>query len=255
MPQIPPRKPGELPRAREWNAIAEAYNAGAFGLTGPPGSGVPLSSGLVAIKNTTANDRARWDCMSLGDTTVELSDDGSEAVVFAAEVAGADKTPVILQEPIAAGRYGVGRIFGWTLAKLAQSTDAAHDRGTPNGINHNLDVDDSGPIQILSSASTTAASVRPVLLGNVGEASGAAEVQLGEATLTEDFGATTEGEASANVLVLDSGDPATGETIYDEVDAAAHLLNGDKCMVIHNGTNWYVIQPSCGPIQIEETGV
>lgn len=169
MPNIKPIQPGQMPRAVEWNALAEDYNGGAIGRTGYASRRIPLSSGLVVVKNTSGSDRARFDCMKLDATTQTIDDDAEFSVIFEAKTADPAETPVILQEPIASNQFGIGRIFGYTLAKIEQASSATDLYGTPNATNHNLDASSAGPVKILAAPGTGADSLRPVLLGHSNE--------------------------------------------------------------------------------------
>jgi len=189
MPNIGRIKSGQMPKASEWNAIAESYNAGAIGASGYPGRRLPPSSGLVWIKNTSGSDRSRFDCMALGATTQTIDVDGQVEVIFSATTASPTGTPVILQEPIANNQYGVGRIFGQTLAKIKQAASASDLQGTPNATNHNLDAGSSGPIKILSAPSTSADSLRPVLIGAA--SSGIIDIRVSGNLLQYTFDGTT----------------------------------------------------------------
>ncbi|GAB5404294.1 MAG: hypothetical protein Aurels2KO_25250 [Aureliella sp.] len=120
---------------------------------------------VVKVKNTSGSDRSRWDCMSLGDTRFTIGDDGEESVVFEVETAASDKTPAILQEPIADNKFGDALIFGYTLARIKTASAATDLRGTPNATDHNLSASSDGPVQILAAPSTSADSLRPVIIG------------------------------------------------------------------------------------------
>lgn len=166
MPTIKRRKPGELPEAREWNALADAYNAGAFGFGAFDDRRPALSTSIVKIKNTSGSDRAWGDVMQLGQPTQTIGNNREEDLIFAATTAAADETPVVLLEPIANNQFGRGCIFGMCFAKIAQAGSTSEIYLTPNGTNHNFSTGtDVTPIKLLALPSTSAASVRPVLIG------------------------------------------------------------------------------------------
>jgi hypothetical protein len=232
-----------MPRAAEWNSIAESYNSGAIGASGYPGRRLPESSGLVYVKNNSGSDRLRWDCMTLGNTTETIGNDGNELIVFAATTASSDGTPVILQEPIAAGLLGVGRIFGQTLAKLATASDAGHLNGTPNASGHNLTPGADGPIKILSAPSTGGASVRPVLLGAAARNEILIKTPGGGIAAATGTGPYTFGSATCTV-VSDAGvvgsETVTVKNIVNEAIAANVIGKASRV-----GSIWVIDVASC----------
>lgn len=236
MPNINPINPGQLPRAIEWNALAEAYNGGATSRTGYPGRRLPLSSGLVVIKNTSGSDRSRFDCMSLDGTTQTIDDDAEFSVIFKAATADPDETPVILQEPIANNQFGIGCIFGYTLAKIEQASSSSHVWGTPNATNHNLDAGTEGPIKILATPSTSADSLRPVLVGAAAEAT---DHYL--YTLTS---AVSAGSGTATIRnMADATEIATGQTVNDPLGHMDGLAIGRRGVCIKVNNAYYAITP------------
>jgi hypothetical protein len=186
---------------------------------------------VVKVKNVSGSDRSRWDCMALGDTRFTIGDDGEESVIFEVDTAADDETPAILQEPIADGKFGDALIFGYTLARIADANAATDLRGTPNATDHNLSASSDGPVQILAAPSTSADSVRPVIIGAGAElGTGLAETPSGG--IPARTGAGTAGDpwvwGSATCTVID---PVTGEkgtdtlVIKNMVDSA---IGGDE---------------------------
>lgn len=123
---------------------------------------------LVRVKNTTTSDRKRWDCMSLGNNRFVLGSNAEEALIYDAAAAASDKPPAILQQPIKAGEFGIACIFGYTLATIKQAGAATDLLATPYATDHNLQAGTTGTIKILSAPSTSAASIRPILIGGDG---------------------------------------------------------------------------------------
>lgn len=159
-------QPGQMPRAAGWNLLVDDYNAGRTDRSGPPGGRLPPSLGLVTIKNVSGSDRARFDCMALGNPTQTIGNAVEESLIFEADTADPNETPVILQEPIANGQCGIGCIFGQTFAKIATAATTSEIYGTPSAAGHNLAVGtDPTAIKLLALPSTSTATVRPILIG------------------------------------------------------------------------------------------
>ena len=240
MPNIGRIKSGQLPLASEWNALAESYNGGAIGAAGINGKALPLSAGIVWVKNTSGSDRARFDCMSLGSTTTTIGVNARESVIFEADTADPDGTPVILQEPIANNRFGRGCIFGYTLAKIKQASAATDLFGTPNASNHNLDAGSSGPIQILAAPSTSANSIRPVLIGS-GDST-----QFRIFELKQD---PTGNPTYANSKILDAEDESTliedDKRVYLNLNMFDDMVNGDRGTCIKSGEYYFAVNAPC----------
>lgn len=236
MPNIEQIKPGQMPRAVEWNALADRYNGGSVGLAGYDGRSLGISSGLVRVKNVSGSDRDRFDCMSLGDTVIELETNAQQDLWFEADTADPDETPVILQEPIADGLVGVGRIFGVTLAKIATASATSLRSATPNASNHNLDAGVSGPIGILSSPSASAASLRPVLLGAT------PGPLLYRFTLNESWSSNA---ADADIFEMDGTDTTIDADVLDPLSIFGSLDNGDAGLCVLQNGSYYVIQAPC----------
>jgi hypothetical protein len=151
------------------NDLIDLLNANggvASGLVGLAAQGV-----VVMVKNTSGSDRARWDTMALSTTLrIALGSTGKESVVFSAIASDPAKPAAILQEPIANNKLGRALIFGYTLAKVAAgsaSTFAAKANSSSK-----LVVDALGPVRLLASASVSAETIVPVLVGVAGSAGG-----------------------------------------------------------------------------------
>lgn len=184
---IQQRNRGQLPAAAEWNSLATAYNAGAFGNDNPE-RGRQLQG--VRGKNISGSDRERFEVMTLGDPVTTLTTDGQVDLVFDLDDATADGTPAILLEPIADGLMGRVLIDGLALALVATASATTDRWGTPNGTNHNLDAgDEPTGLKLLGPPSTSGTSLCPVLLGAAG--SGIIDLRLSGNDLQYTFDGST----------------------------------------------------------------
>lgn len=160
-------KPGEPVRiaARDWNRMLDASN-----LVLGNGVGARINSasnfGLiwVWVKNTSGSDRSRYDCMSLGNLLFDIETNAQQDPIFEATVAAKDKQPIILLEAIASNQFGRAAIQGLTLAKVATAGHANMRDAGANAAGHNL-LAGVGQIRLMAAPSTSAATLRPVLLG------------------------------------------------------------------------------------------
>lgn len=167
MPTIQKIRKGQNPRATEWNALADAYNFGTFGTSGPPGNSSPHPAGVVTVKNISGNDRNRFDCMSLGETVFDIGDDAEEDVLFDVETADENKTPAILLDSIGNGQTGKACIFGFCLAKVGPADTVNDLWGIPDAANNRLKPSGGGSVYLLHPPSTTNPKVRPVVINPV----------------------------------------------------------------------------------------
>lgn len=181
---------------------------------------------LVRVKNTTASDRGRWDCMSLGNNRFVLGSNAEEALIYDAAVAASDKPPAILQQPIKAGQFGIACIFGYTLANIKQASSATDLLATPYATDHNLQAGTAGTIKLLSAPSTSAASVRPILIG------GAVAAQTNKLVKTPGGGiaarsGTTVASASCVEYKIVSGTLTTNTDTLDVINPWPIAIPGD----------------------------
>lgn len=165
MPHVDSIRRGEMPKAAEWNAMAQAFNYGAIGLGANAVRRLPVGLPIVTVKNDSGADRSRFDCMSLGAPIEALADDGSVDLIFLADVADADEVPIILLEPIANELYGKAILHGLALAKVGGGTGTF---ATPDATNHRLAPATTGMIKLLATPHATDPKLLPVLIGGGG---------------------------------------------------------------------------------------
>jgi hypothetical protein len=115
----------------------------------------------VWIKNTSGSDRARFDCMALGDPEFGLELDGSVDLIFQGTASALDKSPVILIDDIANGEFGKGVIHGLALARVGSGS--VNNRWAIPGT-HKL-TPGNGSIKLLAAPSASEDKLLPVLLG------------------------------------------------------------------------------------------
>lgn len=193
---------------------------------------------IVKAYNDSGVDRARWDCMSLKHAPrFTIGADGLESVVFDAIQANADEPAAILQEPIAAGKFGNVLIFGYTLAKIATAAAVSEMAATPNAAGHNLLPGSDGTVRLLAQPSTTAASVRPVLVGSA--ASVAPEFYL--YTLTNSM---ASGGAAAEIRTMDDlTQISASATVKDTLGHFDGLPAGHRGICLKSGGFYYAVAP------------
>lgn len=224
--------------SRMWNGLVDLLDAPASQRAGVAGSS--LAQGvIVKVYNGTGADRGRFDCAAIGDTRFEIGTDGKESVIFDLEAADPDKPAAILLEPIADTKRGNVLIFGYCLAKIATASNATDLAGTPNATNHNLDAGEDGPVRILSSPSTSAASVRPVLIGAGGSGT---PIALYRYTLTTDM---TASGATCSAQHVVTGSVLSGQQIIGVANTADSQTAGDGGLAALLGGTLYVVEPDC----------
>lgn len=119
------------PRAREWNAIADAVNASTINRKAV-GAG-PLTDktgpGIIRIQNDSGTDRTRFDVMGLD---AALFDPGTQFEQFSERIAISAVEPaaehvggrfVVLLEPIKDGEIGRARLVGECVVKVDVSDE------------------------------------------------------------------------------------------------------------------------------------
>jgi hypothetical protein len=239
MPQVKKIRAGDMQiSAKGWNDIADAINGGVS--AGPPAFG-SLFSASVLVRNDTGSDRNQFDCLSLGEPLFELESDGSADLIFAGEVADADKPAAILTEPIAHNasdkRFGRALIYGLAYAWVGQATATTVTRATPDATNHRLDPSDDGNIVLLAAPSTTETKLLPVLLGAAG--GGGDKHYL--YTLTA---AMTSGSGTATIRNLaDDTEIETGATILGPRGLFDGLAIGRGGPCVKQGGAYYALGP------------
>lgn len=135
------RYPGQKVRfsASELNRMNQAADRASFNRDGITALSQPedQQAHWVWLRNDSGTDRARFECMALGDPLFDMLPDGTVDLLFSADTADADKTPVILLEPIADGAFGRGVIHGLAIAKVGPG-EPTDSYAYPDGTNHGL---------------------------------------------------------------------------------------------------------------------
>jgi len=212
-------------RPATWNKIAQTINAGALGANGG-GSG-RAGANWVMVKNSSGSDRARFDCLALGDPVVALTTDGQVDLLLNAVAADPAKAAVVLVEPIANNQTGYGVLVGLVLAKvLSGSTSFRFGEADASG--SAIKPVASGPIRLLGAPSASASVLLPVLLGG-----GGASVDVGVAKtpsggiparsgITLGVATCTLGETydDGGVIKIREATPTTTALIYNSTSIA-----------------------------------
>ncbi|MCA9132941.1 MAG: hypothetical protein KDA45_07290, partial [Planctomycetales bacterium] len=241
------RYAGQRPRlsAAELNRQNETADRAAFDRRGLLERVIPddQQSHWVWLRNDSGEDRLRFDCMALGEPLFDLTDDGTVDLLFSADTADADKTPVILLEPIADGDLGKGVIQGLAIARVGPG-DTSSRLASPDGDNHWLSPGE-GPVKLLAAPTESGffddifddffddffgggsggAVYLPVLLGAGGSSGGVSSWYV--YTLTADMSGTGPWTATANLLGVGGADNETGVTVTARASTATHQVSGD----------------------------
>lgn len=153
-------RPGEMPRAVEWNRLAERYNSAAFGLRGLRG----IAGSRIVGKNTSGNDRSRFETMAVDGITTSLTTDGNVDLIFDLKDADSSKPTAILVDSIEDGQFGQFLLDGLALALVGPGT-ITHEHATIDAANHRLEPQaDASSIRLLDSPDASVVKLVPVLL-------------------------------------------------------------------------------------------
>lgn len=240
--------------ARDWNKLADIANGG-FGATA--GDGAPNLGGFGAIwvwvKNTSGSDRSRFDCMSLGDLVFDLETNAQQDVIFQAVTADPAKPPAILLEPIANNHIGRAVLTGLVYAKVATATSTSLLYAEPNASGHNLKAVSDGAIRLLAAPSTSAATLRPVLIGASSSGANAFVYELTE-VLTLGSPSTAKADIyskdNESTLIASDQDWVGNLTMFDDQEV------GDRGICVKVGGKYYAVNaPGCGDGLSSSAGV
>jgi hypothetical protein len=244
-----PGKAGDRLRisARQYNSAVkagEAHNASQLSRTCDRVYR-PLPAGQVWLKNTTANDRARFEILGLGDplfTPTENADEFKSSIAFkgaapsfASHFGGLF---FVLLEPISAGDVGLAIIQGIANVQI-DVKDADHEfADIEDAATDTLRSYCAGSARILWKESGTGDKWARVLLG-------AMSVKLWRFTLNAAFSGSPS-TAAADLLNMDGTDTGQDVTVRDELDVfSADLGNGDAGYCCQVGTLYHAIQAPC----------
>ncbi len=189
----------------------------------------------VWVRNDSGSARERYDCMALSDPIFSLDLDGSVDLMFKAIASAADKTPVILLEPIDNGAMGKGIIHGLALAKVGSGSTTA-TQATPGT---NKLTPGTGSIKLLGAPSASVDTLLPVLLGSAGGGS------LFKATMKE---AWTSGIAECDIYSIDGTtftDTGIDADVYDGLSIFASLTTGNSLYALLQAGKYYAVQAPC----------
>lgn len=164
-----PRRLGH-DEVNRWNRTATRDQLGQLrksGVSIPTSRRYDPNARVVFAENTTASDRARFECMGIDATDCllwQLDENGEFDVVFKLAAADPELAPAMLIEPIAAGEFGRVVIDGPAIAKIETADDAGYRFATPQTSTHSLLPTAAGPIKLLAAPSISAATWVPVVL-------------------------------------------------------------------------------------------
>lgn len=187
--------------------------------------GLAAQGVIVKVKNTSGNDRARWDTMALSTTLrIALGSTGKESVIFSAIASDPAKPAAILQEPIANGKFGKALIFGYTLAKV--SAGSASIFAAKANSSSKLAVEAAGSVRLLAAASVSAETIVPVLVGVAGSGGGTGLAKSPVGGIPAQSG-STPGVASC-----------TPAELYDDAGTIKiRVVSGADAILIYNTTS------------------
>lgn len=238
MPAIQQIKSGQFPKASEWNALAEAYNGGAIGASGP--EGIPVAR--LRGKNTSGSDRSRFDTMAIDGISAALETDGSVDLIFDLVDADSTKPTAVLIDSIEDGQIGNFALDGLALAKVAAGT-ITHEYATIDAANHRLTPQaDESSIRLLAAPDASNEKLLPVLLGSGGGGSGTtagyARTPSGGIPAASDNGTNlTLGSATCTEMTGSGTTVSPTATTYEVVNMVSKAIAGDVVVgwVMRNG--------------------
>lgn len=232
MPNITKHKPGDNISARDWNALAEAYNAGSIGASGP--AGIPIKG--IRGKNTSGSTRSRFETMAVEGVTTQLETDGTVDLLFELVAADSNKPTAILMETIADDTVGQFILDGLALA-LVGPGDTAHEYAVVDAANNRLTPQaDASSIRLLSPPSATVVRLVPVLIGAEGGSStittGYARTPSGGIPAATDDGTdSTPGSASCTEMTWDGSDLSPTANSLTVRNIVTQAIAGDIVIV------------------------
>lgn len=230
--QIGKIRPGQMPLAREWNALAETYNGGSFGRNGTG----QRSRVRIVGKNTSGTDRSRFECMKVEGVTTDLTADGQVDLVFELKAGTSDGPTAILVDPIEDDQFGQIILDGLAIAKVDSGT-ASYEYAVASSNGDLTPQEDPSDIRLLSSPDPGATTYLPVLLG-VGTGGGDSFFLY---TLTSTMGAST-GTATIRNLA-DTEQIATGVSLSNTLGHFTGLASGRRGLCVKDGSTYRAVSP------------
>jgi len=245
-----PVKPGDRLKisAADWNAAVAAGRAHALrALAG--GAFSPntwrQSPGLIILKNTSVNDRNRFEILGLGDPLFTPTENANEfknsiafkgvALTFASHFGGLF---AVLLEPLPSGKTGMAIVQGVTTVQVNVQVATHQFADIDANSAARLRSYSAGSARILWKEAGTGAKWARVLLG-------AMSVKLWRFTLNADFSGSPP-TAAADLLNMDGTDAGFDVTVRDELSIfSADLVNGSAGYCVQLGTLYHAIQAPC----------
>lgn len=230
--QIGKIRPGGMPLAREWNALADRYNSGSFGRSGS-GKRAPVR---IIGKNISGTDYKRFDCMAIEGVSTDLDADGNVDLVFELQDGSSSQATAILVDPIEDQQFGEIIVDGLAIAKVAAGT-ATHEYAIASSDGDLTPQEETSDIRLLASPSASVTTYLPVLLG-VGAGGGDSFYLY---TLTTVMGAST-GTATIRNLA-DTTEIATGVSLSNTLGHFTGLASGRRGICVKDGSTYRAVTP------------
>lgn len=229
--QINQIKPGQMPLAREWNALAKRYNGGSLGRSG---TGQRANTRIIG-KNISGTDRSRYECMQVSGVSTDLNAAGEVDLVFELDDGDSDGPTAILVDPIEDDQFGEIILDGLAIAKVDSGT-ATHEYAVASSDGDLTPQEEASDIRLLGSPNASATTYLPVLLG-VGSGGDTHFLY----TLTAAFSSGT-GTATIKNLADDTT-IATSQTVIDTLGHYDGLAIGRRGVCVKSGSTYYAITP------------
>lgn len=230
-------QPGDPLSARKWNGVVEQLPVSRIG----NGARLSVNRTTAQIRNDSGSDRELGELLAIDDY-LGPDDDEFRSIDQALIFSGVDPVwhskiarLVVLAEPIPDGDWGEAVVKGICVAKLASGSNSdPHVMVDPTNVN-----------QMRGATSGCGKLVRVTTTG------GYAVIDLGETqrewrySLNEAVGATTSGQASADLLGLDETDTGGDVTVIDDLGIMADQGSGDFGSCVQAGNKFYARQGPC----------
>lgn len=230
-----------LRRAEFINATIDAVDAHKRSVLGRPVDVIrgQRQTDLVNVKNGTGEDLLPGNVVQLGAYAFDEFD--RRNIWFEADTPTDETKFAILAQPVKSGKRGWAHVSGACIA-LVDISDTDHTRATPVDSETVMESDDTGPVLFLSEITETGEQEVVVLI-DYGPG-----VPIYSFTLTEDMGATTTKQASANISKIDGNSTSSHEsdkTVYDPWNVFDGMESGATGPCIKQGGKYYAFNGTC----------
>lgn len=223
----------------DFSQVADAFREGRLQTLGGSNSGRP-----VLIENDSGEKLDAHSILGISGAAVGPADDENQ---FRFNPVLKGITPVatthsakfaVLLQPADQGAIVEAQVAGFAVAKVNINSTSDEFADVKNADNTQLESGKSGcPIIPVESGTGTKWCI--VLLG------GLPTNKLYRFTLNENMGATTSGQADADLLLLDGTDTGEDVDVLDPIGMFSGIVNGTNGYCILSSGVYYAIQAEC----------